>query len=153
MPVSHIPSVRWLLSVDKMYQSILNYTWNFLISRQKISNKVWQLNMVYHTWQYQLFGKTEKIQKLFDSNFLKIKRATSMKHTKIEEVFLKLPKYQRTNNVSIKGQVLQRKANDCACPDFIAEMNNLAIKLWVQLLWNNGLLLSNFSYYLQGHKP
>lgn len=69
---------------------------------------------VSHSTISTIWKEREKIETLFDCNFLKMKRARTTKHTKIEEALLKWFKYQRTNNVPISGPILQQKANDFA---------------------------------------
>ncbi|XP_064071485.1 tigger transposable element-derived protein 4-like [Vanessa tameamea] len=67
---------------------------------------------VSHSTISTIWNEREKIQNLYDKNFLKMKRTRTTKHTKIEEALLKWFKYQRTNNVPINGPILQQKAND-----------------------------------------
>lgn len=69
---------------------------------------------VSHSTISSIWKEREKIQILYDKNFLKMKRARTTRHTKIEEALLKWFKYQRTNNVPINGPILQQKANDFA---------------------------------------
>ncbi|XP_028177561.1 tigger transposable element-derived protein 4-like [Ostrinia furnacalis] len=70
--------------------------------------------IVSHSTISTIWKERDKIQILYDKNFLKMKRARTTRHTKIEEALLKWFKYQRTNNVPINGPILQQKANDFA---------------------------------------
>nr|XP_026484223.1 tigger transposable element-derived protein 4-like [Vanessa tameamea] len=84
---------------------------------------------VSHSTISTIWNEREKIQNLYDKNFLKMKRARTMKRTKIEEALLKWFKYQRTNNVPINGPILQQKANDFAqrfVEDFVCSSS------WIQ---------------------
>ncbi|CAH2101567.1 unnamed protein product [Euphydryas editha] len=67
-----------------------------------------------HSTISTIWKERQKIQKLFKKNLLKMKRARTTKHTKIEDALLKWYKYQRANNVPINGPILQQKANDFA---------------------------------------
>ncbi|CAF4856881.1 unnamed protein product [Pieris macdunnoughi] len=69
---------------------------------------------VSHSTISTIWKEREKIQTLFENNLLKMKRARTTKHTKIDEALLKWFKYQSTNNLPINGPILQQKANDFA---------------------------------------
>ncbi|KAJ0174892.1 hypothetical protein K1T71_010000 [Dendrolimus kikuchii] len=69
---------------------------------------------VKHSTISTIWKGRHNIKKMYDSNFLKMKKARRMKHTNVEEALLKWFKIQRRKNILVTGPILQEKANEFA---------------------------------------